>query len=681
MPELTSIALSGLSAHKTALATTGHNISNVNTEGYTRQVATFDTYPPQREGPGYLGTGVFISNVNRVANEFLTEQLRRDTQNKEAFASYHEFAKRIDSLLGDDATAVTPTLINFFNAINDVSDDPSSIPARQVMLSEGEALVNRFSSVYEQLNLQNEALNQDLEAVTSEITELAASIADLNEAIQTSGANQFSGAPNDLLDRRDEAIRKMSELVGVSVVTDPVSGAMNVSIGSGQPLVVGNQSFTVLAQTDESGIGRNDIILSTSNSNSIITDQVFGGRIGGLLDVRNELIDPVFNQVGRMAMVISDTINEQHQLGMDLNNRIGGLFFSDVNAASAEASRVAANTNNTGNVSITVTIDDASALTTDNYQLSYDGATGNYDLVELTNNTTVTSFAAPGAFPATVAVASEGFTFNFDIADPASLPTTHVDGDRFLITPTRLGANDMGVELNSPNQIAAALPVRANLPTTNSGNGFVEEVQVTDTTTADFTTTPLTLTPPYRVIFTTTTSYEIHDMTDPSLVPSAGTLVGTGTYVPNQSNNLLTDASVVPAPLATGYEVVFNGEPQVNDVIDLTYNTGAVNDNRNALLLADLQRTKTMASGSATFQEAYNQIVGGVGTRTRDARIGEEASETILRQSIAQRESVSGVNLDEEAADLIRFQNAYQASARVIQISSELFDSILSALG
>ena len=673
MPDLSSIALTSLSAHKTALATTGHNIANVDTEGYTRQVATFTTYPPEVIGNSYLGTGVNISNINRVTNQFLVEQYRRDTQNKEAYSSYHEYAVRIDSLLGDDATAVTPTLINFFNAVNDVADDPASVPARQVLLSEGEALVNRFNSIYNQIHLQNEALNQDMEAVTSEISELAASIADLNESIQAAGANSFAGAPNDLLDKRDEAVRRLAELVGINVINEP-NGTVNISVGSGQPLVVGNQSFTLTAQNGATGLSRNDILLSTPSSNLNITEQVFGGRLGGLLEVRQELIDPVFNEIGRMSLAVADTINDQHQLGMDLNNNIGGLFFSDINTASSEASRVAPNVSNTGTATITVTIDDTSALSTDNYELRYDGTSGNYSLVEMTNQTTVTSFAAPAVVPDTVSVASIGLTFNFTAGAPA-------DDDVFLILPTRTGASEMDIELNSPNQIAAALPVRTNVATTNSGDAFVEDVQVTDTSTTDFTTTPLTLTPPYRVVFTSTTSYEIHDMTTPALVPSAATLAGTGTFVPNQSNNLLTDASVLPAPLATGYEIVVNGEPQTDDVIDISYNTGAVNDNRNTLLLADLQRTKTMAGGTATFQEGYNRIVGGVGTRTRDARIGEEASETILRQTKSQLESISGVNLDEEAADLIRFQNAYQASARIIQVSSELFDTILGVIG
>ena len=677
MPDISNIALSGLSSLKAALATTGNNIANVDTKGYSRQVTNFGTYPPSAVGNGFIGNGVQITNINRVTDQFVTTQLRRDTQNMESFSAYREYAVRLDSLVGDEATAITPSMINFFNAINDVADDPSSIPARQVLLSEGEALANRFGSVHEQLEFQNNAINQELGAIASSVTQLAAGIAELNEAISSVGSSQFEGAPNDLLDKRDEAIRQLSELIGIEVITDN-RGIANVSIGSGQPLVVGADSFTMVARRDDNGIGRNQLLLQSGNSEVNITEQISGGRAGGLLNVRSELIDPVFNEIGRLAMVVADTVNQQHQLGMDLNNRLGQLFFSDINLAVNEGARVSPDTDNTGNIAITVTIDDSSQLSIDNYDLRYDAVSGNYNLIELTNNTTVDSIPAPGAFPASIAVAGHGFTLNFDVADPGALPTTHSDGDRFLITPTRRGAAEIAVELNSATQVAAALPVSASVATSNAGNGYVQEVQVTDTTTADFTTTPLALTPPYRVIFTSPTSYEIHDLTNPAAIP-ATTLVATGTFIPNESNNLLTDPSVVPA-LTPGYEIVMNGEPQAGDELDITYNSGAVNDNRNALLMADLQRAKTISGGTASYQDAYNQMVGNVGTRTRDARVGEEAAETILRQTEARRESVSGVNLDEEAADLIRFQNAYQASARVIQVSSELFDAILASL-
>ena len=676
MPDITGIAVSALRSSKTALATVSHNIANVDTEGYSRQRVQFNAYPAQGVGSNFVGTGVEINNISRITNQFLTDQLIRDTQSNATFSAYSEYAIRVDSLLGDDSTAITPTLLNYFDAVNDVANDPASIPARQVLLSEGEALANRFNTVYQQINLQNETLNGDMRVVTSQITELARSIASLNNSIQVAGSNGVGQQPNDLLDKRDEALRQLSELVGINVVTE-ANGSVNVTMGSGQPLVVGADAFTVTATSGQTGISRNEVSLTVNSVTSVVTDQIYGGRLGGLLSVRNELIDPVFNELGRMSLAISNAVNTQHQLGMDLNNQIGGRFFTDINAASAQIGRAAANLGNTGNIAVTVSVDDVSALTTANYNLTYSGGTGNYTLVNRDTNATVATFAAPAVFPATIAVATEGISINMDISSAAALPTTHVDGDRFLITPTRLGASEMGVEIFAPNQIAAALPVRANLPATNTGNGFVQEVQITDTTTADFATTPLQLTPPYQVVFTSPTAYEVYDMT----VPAVPVLAGTGVYVPNQSNSLLTNAGLLPAPLAPGYDIVFNGSPETNDVLDITYNLGAVGDNRNMLLLADIQRTKTMANGSATFQDAYAQVVGGVGTRTRDSLIGEEASESILRQTRSQRDSVAGVSLDEEAADLIRFQNAYEASARIIQVSSELFDTILGVIG
>ena len=678
MVDLTSIALTGVTSHKTALATVGHNIANVDTEGYSRQVATFSAYQPKLEGTAYVGQGAFISNVSRITNQFLTDQLYRDTQNKEALSAYNEFAIRIDSLLGDDATALTPSLINFFNAVNDVNDDAASIPARQVLLSEGDAIANRFGSVFDQVNLQNESLNQDLATVTSQITQLAQGIAGLNESLQATSSRDFTGAANDLLDKRDEAIRQLSELVGVTTIEDP-SGMINVSIGSGQPLVVGNQSFTLKSDTTLTGLNRSEIVLDTRNAQIVVTEQMYGGRLGGLLDVRKELIDPVFNEIGRLAIVLSDTFNTQHRLGMDLNNLLGGDFFTDINSAGAEIARVAGNSSNTGNIALTITVDDTQALTTDNYEMIYDSASGNYSVFETTNGSLVGTFAAPATFPSTVSLNDLGFSINFDVADP-TLATTHSDGDKFTITPTRLGASYMGVEISTPNQIAAASPVRADLPTNNAGTGFIQDIVVTDTTTPDFTTANLTLSPPYRIEFSSTTDYDIYDVS----VAGAPVLVGSGVYTPNQANSMLTNSTVTTVsgtPLDPGYDVVMDGAPQTGDQILISYNQGAAGDNRNGLRLAELQRTKTMAENSANYQEAYNRIVGGVGTRTRDARIGEEAAVTILRQTQAQRESVSGVNLDEEAASLIRFQNAFQASAKVIQVSKELFDIITRSLG
>lgn len=659
MADLAGIALSGLRASQTSLSTVSHNIVNVDTAGYSRQRTELATRIPLQYGSGFIGQGVDVEGITRISNQFVTDQLRRDTQNFNSYNSYYEYAVRMDSLLGDESTAITPTLQSFFDGLEELANDPSSIAARQVLLSEGRALVNRFNTVYDQVYQQNETLNTEMATIASQVTQLAKSIANLNDSIRTVASNNVGQLPNDLLDQRDEAIRQLSELVGVQVVADD-NLTVNVFIGSGQPLVLGGDSYTLSTDTGNSGISRNNVILTAGNNNQDITAQLSGGRLGGLLQVRQELIDPIFNELGRMATVLADTFNDQHQLGMDLNNQLGGLFFGDINSPVAEAQRVSASLDNAGAASLSVTISDAGALTADNYELRFDGA--NYSLINAASNSTIATFADPGA-GGTVVVASEGFTLNF-------IAGASVAGDSFMITPTRMGAAEISLEIDNVKQVAAAMPVRTQLPQSNTGAGFVENVVVSDTTAADFAT-PYTLTPPYTVVFTSANTYDVINTTTSAVV------VGGVAFTPNQSNGLLQQAGLYPA---SGYDVVYNGVPALGDQIVIQYNNGGVGDNRNALLLGKLSSTKTIDNGATTYQSAYGQLVSGVGTRTRDAEVGQEASESIMRQSEAQRESISGVNLDEEAADLMRFQQAYQASARVIQVSSELFDSILNSL-
>ncbi|MCP5015275.1 MAG: flagellar hook-associated protein FlgK [Ketobacter sp.] len=660
MADLAGIALSGLKASQTSLSTTSHNIVNVDTDGYSRQTTGLATRVPQSYGGAFVGQGVDINSIARVSNQYVVDQLRRDVSSFNSFDSYYEYAVRVDQLLGDDSTAITPSLQSFFDAVQDVSNDPASIPNRQVLLSSGEALANRFNTVYEQVFQANETLNIELDAVTSKISQLGQSIASYNQAIQSVYSNNTGELPNDLLDQRDEAVKQLAELIGVDVIQQS-NLSLSVFVGSGQPLVIGNESFSVQTVSNSTGLNRKDIIITDGTSSQNITDFLSGGRLGGLLSVREDLIDPVFNELGRMSLAVSESFNDQHQLGMDLDNQLGGLFFGDINLPSAQFSRIASNVSNAGTASISVTIDDTNLLTIQDYRLRYDAGTGNYTLFN-GNGTTNSTFADPGA--GGTFTTADGFTLNFISGAPAN-------GDNFRVLPTRRGASEMTVDITDVRQIAAALPVSTNLPSANTGGGFVEQVVVSDTTTVDFATAPFSLTPAYRVEFTSATSYDVVDAGTNAVV------VGAVAFTPGQSNGLLSQAGLYPA---SGYDVVFNGNPGTNDVVEISYNNGGVADNRNALLLGQLSAEKTIAGGTVSYQGAYAQLVSGVGTRTNDAAVSQEAAETILTQSQTQWESISGVNLDEEAANLIRFQQSYQASARVIQVSGELFDTIISSL-
>ncbi|MGB3622398.1 MAG: flagellar hook-associated protein FlgK [Ketobacter sp.] len=661
MADLSSIALSGLRASQSSLATTSHNIVNVDTEGYSRQTTGLGTRPAQFSGGSFFGQGVDVNSIARVSNQYVVDQVRRDTSTFNSADAFYDYAVRIDQMLGGDATAITPSLQKFFDSMEGLTNDPSSIASRQALLSSGQALVARFNNVYDQVSQANATLNTELTQITAKINQLSENIASYNKSIQSLSTNNIGEMPNDLLDERDEAVRQLAELVGGEIIQQDDT-TISVFVANGQPLVVGGDYFEMQTSEPLSGISRQEITLGKGNNVDNITDLVSGGRLGGLLSVREELIDAVFNEMGRIAMVMSDTFNAQHELGMDLNNELGGEFFSDINGANAGFSRIAPSAMNAGNVSISVTIDDTSLLTVDNYNLRYDAGTGNYTLYNADSSVNA-SFANPGAGGSFTT--ADGFTINFGAGVPA-------DGDEFGVLPTRTGAANMGMELNDVRQIAAALPVTTDLPSTNIGTGYVENVVVTDTGAAsDFAATPYALTPPYRIEFTSATSYD---------VINAGTnvaVVSGVAFTPGQSNGLLEQAGLYPA---SGYDVIYSGSPATNDVVNIRYNNGGVSDNRNALNLSALSDVKTVANGNSTYQSAYAHLVSGVGTRTNDAAVTQEASSTILSQAQTQWESISGVNLDEEAANLMRFQQSYQASARVMQVSSELFDTILGSL-
>ena len=660
MVDFTSIGLTGLLANSTSLATTSHNIVNLDKEGYSRQLTGLGTNAPVKLGGSFVGQGVHVDSITRASNRYVVEQLRKDISSYSSLEAFSEYSVRIDRLLGDESTAIAPSIQSFFDSLQDLASDPSSVPNRQVLLSNGEALVNRFNAVYNQVYQANETLNTELETVTSKVTQLAGSIASYNKSIQSYFSNSTGSQPNDLMDQRDQAVRELSELVGIDLTVQE-NGSYSIFVGSGQALVIDQVSYGLETGATLSGLSRDEIFLTDGNTGQNITGLISGGRIGGLLSVRSEVIDPVLNELGRIAMTISETINDQHELGMDLDSQLGGLFFSDINGAIEQTSRAIPATDNTGTVQLSVTIDDVGSLQATSYRLKYDVVTGTYTLFNR-DNTVHANFADPGA--GGTFVSPDGFTINFDSGAP-------IDGDTFEIFPTRFGAGSIDVEINDVRRIAAALPITTSIPATNIGKGFVEDIVVDDTTTADFTTTQFTLTPPYEVQFTSATTYDVIDTS------TSATVVASVAFTPSQSNGLLEQAGLYPA---TGYDVIYNGVPSVGDIVQIQYNAGGVADNRNLLRISALSEQKTIATGTATFQAAYAQLVSGVGTRTKDAELSQEAAESIMNQSQAQWETISGVSLDEEAANLIRFQQAYQASARVIQVSSELFDSILQSL-
>jgi len=443
-------------------------------------------------------------------------------------------------------------------------------------------------------------------------------------------------------------------------VVEQTDGSVSVFIGNGQTLVIGLASNELRAETDPADPLNDRMVLVQSGQSIPITNELVGGKLGGLIDYRNELLRPAINRLGLVAMGISSSINTQHRLGMDLNGLIGGDFFTDINSGISQSGRVAANSTNAGTAQVTVTIDDVNLVSIDDFRLDYAAGTTTYTLRNTKDNSVVASFLAP-VVPGNQTIAAEGITLNFTAGVVA-------DGDSFLITPTRPAVGVLDKVITDLTQIAAASPVTGSADIINTGTANIVQTSTSDTTNASFAT-PGALTPPLRIVFTGPNTYDVLNDT------TSAVIVAGVAYNPTQSNNMLAQAG-----LSTGYEVTIGGSAISGDIFHVSYNSGGIGDNSNALAMAGIQTQNVINQGTSTLQGAYGLLVSEVGTRTNEAQISLGASQSLLRQTEARIQGISGVNLDEEAAKLIKFQQSYQASAQIIQTASLLFDTLISAV-
>src|SRR3990167_8102193 len=630
MADLLSIGLSGLSANKTSLAVTGHNITNVNTPGFSRQDTVQATRNPQFSGAGYIGSGTTLVDVRRTYSEFLSAQVRSSTALSSDVEAYRSQIEQLDSLLAGATTGITPSVQKFFSSLQTAAEDPANIPARQLVLSEAEGLARRFNTVADRIGEQNEFINKQMVAVSDQVNRLATSIASYNDSIAKAAAN--GQQPNDLLDAREEAIRQLSTFVGVTVVAQD-DNSLNLFVGSGQPLVVGSSTSRLEVGPGQGDPTRFEVSFVSGGSRPGTTSLLSGGELGGLIRYRSETLDPTLNSLGRLALAVSDQVNSQLGQGLDLKGQVGSALFGDFNDASLTTLRARAFSTNTGNVQPALTITDTSILTTSDYRLEYDGT--QYQARRLSDGATLTvSPNPPGSYPASLtftdaAGRDQGFALALDAAPAAA--------DKFLLQPTRRGATSISTVLDQPDQLAFAAPVRAEANLQNSGNGSISQPNLIAAGSNPIDAAAIAAALPVGLIYDGAGAFE-----NPPGTPVAGlTRVPAGAFQPGQTNNYELD-------LGGGNVVSFSvsGRPESGDSFSVSFNTNGVSDNRSAL--------------------------------TAQARQDSEATGAILKQATDNRDSLSAVNLDEEAANLIKFEQYYNASAQVIQVARSLFDTLIS---
>lgn len=626
MPDILNTSLTGLRAFQSALATTSHNIANVNTDGYSRQRVNFSTMPAQNVGVGYIGSGVQPQGIERILDQYRVDSLRTNVSEEARLGAFNDLAGGIDGLLANPDSGLSQPLQDFFAALQTVADNPSSVSARQVALSQANVLSDRFSTLNTRLEDQNSQVNARLSQAVNQVNALAESVADLNLAIRDAQAAAGGAPPNDLLDQRDLVLQQLSEQIAIDVV-DQGDGGLSVFVGNGQALVLGGGASELVLAQSEYPSANPEIAMLTATGTTMPLTAVSGGEIGGLLDFRREMLDPTRNTLGQLAIGLTEAMNVQHQAGMDLDGNLGSDLFS------VGAPAVTASTSNTGGGDVSVQVASASGLTASDYLLAFDG--GSYTLTRLDTGTAVPMTGSGTALDPFVA---DGL--NLTVNAPAAA------GDTFLIRPTNAAAGDFNVVLSDPRGIAAAVPVASSADLANTGTGAIGGDRIVDVTNP-------ALLDPVTIEFLDASTYSIN---------------GAGSFP------FTADAPIT----LNGWEVSISGAPAAGDVFTVTANTGGVGDNRNALALSDAFDGGIFSGGTVSVQARFESLVSQVATDTRRSGISLTAQTAITEQARTEQLSVSGVNLDEEAANMIRYQQAYQAVAQMIGVADVLFQTVLS---
>jgi flagellar hook-associated protein 1 FlgK len=632
MGNFLSTSVTGLLAFQRAIDATSQNIANVSTPGYSRQRVDLAARPAQMMANGWVGNGVQVNTTARVYDDTLADQVRVSSSSFGSLDSYTTYMNRVNDMFANTTTGLTPSLQKFANAMQDVANNPTNSSSRQVLLSEGQGLTDRLKSYSSQLDGLGKQIETSITGEASEITTLSKGIADLNNQIAAAYAGQ-NQPPNDLLDQRDLLLDQLSTHVDVTTVKQG-DGQINVFLGSGQPLVVGKDGASIVATTDPYDPSRHNVALQGPGGAPIdITSSITGGSLGGTMAFRSEVLDPTRNALGRISITLADTINDQHKAGIDLSGNAGGDFFK------VGAPSVLANAFNTGSGKPTATVADPSKLTTSDYILKKT-ATGTPDTWTLQN-------AATGAPVAMTGTGTSADPFKFDGMSVVVNAGAAV-GDRFEVRPTRDAPSGFGVAITDAGKIAAAAPIRTAATAANTGSGTITAGSVVDANDPNLRTTS-------TLAFTSPTTYTING-------------AGSFTYTPDQPITI------------NGAQVTISGAPANGDTFTISNNTGGTGDNRNMLAMAGALAKPTLDNGTTSLNDATSRLVGQIGSQTRQVQSSRDAQEIVAKDASSQRDSVSGVNLDEEAANLIKYQQAYQAAAQMIQVASQLFDSVLAAV-
>jgi flagellar hook-associated protein 1 FlgK len=766
---LLGIAITGINASRMALTTASNNISNNNTVGYSRQETVQSSAAGQYNGSGFLGQGVEVSQVRRIYSDFLSSRVQTAQAQNSYYQGYTEQLSQIDTLLADPAAGLTPGLNDFFAGLQDLTARPFDAAPRQGIISGADALVNRFQTLNSKMNELRDAANDSIGRTVTTVNTYSQQLAELNNRISVSQNTGGSYTPpNDLLDQRDTLLTNLNKLVGVSVVKDDQQ-RINVYLGNGQALVLGERSFNLTSTTDLSDPKKTALgLVNQTGTIYLKADDLSGGTLTGYLKFRDESLETSQNALGRIAGGLAINYNMQHNTGVDLNGVAGSDFFnvqslnttiSNINTSGStyvpsvaivDPSKAVPTNYSVTKTGATVTVTRASdgqvstfnnlpttagntaAVTVDGVSFRIDGSVSNASYtvatagqLEMYRNAANSNTAEMHAFISDMslvttssyrittaqggdllvernsdkvqfrisqsgatanqvtrvsdgAVLSTGFPPKIDgvamYLDPAT--PTPATGDYFILQPTRQMAGQINTLTKDTNRVAAGSPILGNAASTNRGSGVISKLTVdAPPPSGQDYANPNNLN--YAISFTSPTTFQV-----------TGGVFGTTPINFNYTAGVPVNLQgvVSGATIDSGINFTLKGTMAAGDTFSISPNVKGVGNNENALALSDLQSKRILDfSGSpsqpgATLLDGYAKLVSNVGSTTREFQISGQGQQTLLDQTQAKLDSVSGVNLDEEAANLVKYQQTYQAVGRVISMSSDLFNEILTAL-
>jgi len=629
LSDIFQISVSALQAFQAAINVTSNNIANASTPGYDVESANLTEAVPQSNGTTTVGSGVDVSGVSRAYSQAAATQLNTSQSSLAQLTAMQNYSSEIDNDFGTNLGGLSTAIQSFYSAASTVANDPTSTASRQALLSNAQSVASSFQSASGQLNELNSDVNTRITQDVTQINSISSAIATLNQQIESATAQSGGQAPNELLDQRDQQISNLSQLVGVTTTTQS-DGAVNVFIGNGQPLVLEDKAQALSTLPNQ--FNASQLEVGSSSAAGPISSQITSGDLGGLLAARSQVINPAQNQLGQIATTLSQTVNAQQAQGLDLNGNFGAAIFS-VGAPTATAS--AANSDAT-TATVSVNANGLGALSPDNYILSYRG--GAYTLTDETTGGNVNF--TPGGTAAAPTITANGVTI--------TLSGTPASGDEFLIQPTANAASTFTTVMTDPSKIAAAGAIQTAASDTNTGSGAISSGTVLDVANPDLLT-------PATIAFTSATTYTING-------GAAQTLGANGDIADN------------------GWQVQITGTPAAGDTFTVQSNAGATGDNTNALALAAGQSTGVLNGGTDSVTGAASALITNLGSQAQQINTAQAAQTAINTQASDAVQSVSGVNLDQEAANLLQWQNAYQAAAQALAIGNSLFTTLIDSV-